>query len=185
MENRAEEKIVNAFLELCLEKNSIKIPVKEICQKAGVSRVSFYTHFEDAAQLLSSLKERMVADRDEIFKAWPYIDTNLIRKNKPFPMFTEMFSYMARNKKIFRVLWKMDIEFFLYDVDVCKKLILNKFQGFAGSANRIGREPLAAFFAGGIFHILILWIDEKIKASPEEISLTATKLVSAVFKSDI
>jgi AcrR family transcriptional regulator len=184
VETKAEKNIINAFLELCLEKNSLKAPVKEICEKAGVSRVSFYTHFEDVEHLLSLLKGRIIAGLDEIVKAWPYIDVNIINKKKPFPMFAEIALRAAQNKKILRVLLT-DPKFYLDCEDVCRRLYLDKFRDFANLNERSTAEILAAFVAGGFFKIFAMWANDKIQASHEEISVIMTELVSAIFNSNI
>lgn len=42
----------NAFLELIEEKEFAYITVKEICEKAGVNRSTFYLHYETIGELL-------------------------------------------------------------------------------------------------------------------------------------
>lgn len=42
-----------AFLELLSQKDFVFITVKEICEKAGVNRSTFYLHYETVADLLS------------------------------------------------------------------------------------------------------------------------------------
>lgn len=58
--NRSESKYFNtalkmdkAFLELLSQKDFVFITVKEICEKAGVNRSTFYLHYETVADLLS------------------------------------------------------------------------------------------------------------------------------------
>lgn len=58
--NKSESKYFNtaeamdrAFLELLDEKDFAYITVKEICQRAGVNRSTFYLHYETIADLLS------------------------------------------------------------------------------------------------------------------------------------
>ena len=57
--NRSESKYFstavrmdNAFLELIEEKEFAYITVKEICEKAGVNRSTFYLHYETIGELL-------------------------------------------------------------------------------------------------------------------------------------
>lgn len=58
--NKSESKYFNtalkmdkAFLELLSQKDFVFITVKEICEKAGVNRSTFYLHYEMVADLLS------------------------------------------------------------------------------------------------------------------------------------
>lgn len=62
--NKAESKYFNtavrmdeAFLKLLEKKDFEYITVKEICEKAGVNRSTFYLHYETVADLLSECAE--------------------------------------------------------------------------------------------------------------------------------
>ena len=64
--NRNESKYFNtatrmdkAFLELLEKKDFSYITVKEICEKAGVNRSTFYLHYETIDDLLSESVEYM------------------------------------------------------------------------------------------------------------------------------
>lgn len=64
--NKSESKYYNtaarmdeAFLELLSKKDFAYITVKEICEKAGVNRSTFYLHYETVADLLSESVEYM------------------------------------------------------------------------------------------------------------------------------
>jgi AcrR family transcriptional regulator len=177
METKTEKSIISAFLELCREKGSLKVQVKEICQRAGISRVSFYTYFEDVEQLLESLKGQVSADMYEIFKGWSYIDVNLINRDMPFPMFGEIYYYMDKNKDTLRALY-MDNDFFSWSEEQCRKMFLEKIRNLADPDTA---ELLAAFIAGGIYSTVRMWINGTIQAGPEDFARALTKLVSAVF----
>ncbi len=64
--NRSESKYFNtaermdkAFLELLEKKDLVFITVKEICEKAGVNRSTFYLHYETIGDLLEESVEYM------------------------------------------------------------------------------------------------------------------------------
>ena len=64
--NKNESKYVNtallmdeALLQLLEKKDFAFISVKEICQKAGVNRSTFYLHYENANELLEETIERL------------------------------------------------------------------------------------------------------------------------------
>jgi AcrR family transcriptional regulator len=181
VETKAEKDIISAFLELCREKGSLKVSVKEICRRAGVSRVSFYAHFEDLDQLLDSLQGKVIADMNEIFKDWSYIDVNLISKDMPFPMFGELLSYTDKNRDTLRALF-MDSDFFPTGEEQCRKMYLEKLRELTDPDTA---EILAAFIAGGIFTTTRMWVNDAIQAGPEDIARALTELVSAIFNARI
>ena len=53
------EKMDKAFLELLQRKDFSFITVKEICEKAGVNRSTFYLHYETVGDLLEESLEYM------------------------------------------------------------------------------------------------------------------------------
>ena len=64
--NKSESKYFNtaskmdeAFLDLLSKKDFAYITVKEICDKAGVNRSTFYLHYETVSDLLSESIEYM------------------------------------------------------------------------------------------------------------------------------
>ena len=49
-----QEYIITALLQLLHKKAFAQISVTEVCRKAGVSRMSFYRHFESREDVLKS-----------------------------------------------------------------------------------------------------------------------------------
>ena len=73
--NRSESKYYNtavkmdtAFLEILEKKDFAYITVKEICEKAGVNRSTFYLHYETLGDLLSESMEYTVKQFLEYMK---------------------------------------------------------------------------------------------------------------------
>ncbi len=51
----ANEAIINGFKELLIDKYYDKITVADICEKANVSRKTFYAHFQDKNAILENI----------------------------------------------------------------------------------------------------------------------------------
>lgn len=58
--------IQNAFLELLCDKPVNRIAVKEVCEKAGINRGTFYKHYLDCYDLMDKLEQRAIADFDAV-----------------------------------------------------------------------------------------------------------------------
>ena len=74
--NKSESKYFNtaarmdeAFLELLSRKSFAYISVKEICEKAGVNRSTFYLHYETIGDLLNESMQYMSSQFLTYFKA--------------------------------------------------------------------------------------------------------------------
>ncbi len=59
--------IIDAFLELMNEKKYADINIKEICLRAGVSRQTFYTHFQTKENVIASLMKYTCVHPEEAF----------------------------------------------------------------------------------------------------------------------
>lgn len=69
MSKNNKQKIVDAMRELILKMNVDKITVKEIVSVAGVSRRSFYYHFEDIFDLMKwGLEQEIISIANECSK---------------------------------------------------------------------------------------------------------------------
>ena len=59
---QTEEDLLTAFDLLCREKDPAKITVAEISKKTGVTRSTFYNHYQDVLQLIETLENRILND---------------------------------------------------------------------------------------------------------------------------
>ncbi len=59
---QTEEDLLTAFDLLCREKDPAKITVAEISKKTGVTRSTFYNHYQDMLQLIETLEDRILND---------------------------------------------------------------------------------------------------------------------------
>lgn len=116
--NRAESKYFNTALLmdqallLLLEKKDLEfITVKEICQKAGVNRSTFYLHYENISDLFQETVEMLNKNFKESF---PIKDaTNIIKNSRAEDsvFITEEFlvpylDFVKKNKKILQIIHK-------------------------------------------------------------------------------
>ena len=63
---QTKKNLINAFWSLYCEKRIEKITVKEITQKAGYNRGTFYEYFTDIYDVLEQIEESLVPSLDEL-----------------------------------------------------------------------------------------------------------------------
>lgn len=63
----------NAFLELLAKKPVQSITVKELCDKAGINRGSFYNHYQDIYDLLEQMEQQIMDELQRLLDANPVI----------------------------------------------------------------------------------------------------------------
>ena len=93
MQSKKEVKILlaDSFKELLLEKPVEKITIKEITDRAGVIRVTFYNHFQDKYELLEWIC------REEVVNPARILLWNGMQKEA----FTFMFNNILKNKEFY------------------------------------------------------------------------------------
>lgn len=114
--NRAESKYFatavrmdQAFLELIEKKDFAYITVKEICEKAGVNRSTFYLHYETVGDLLAESTQYII---DQFVAFMPHDTTDFLEKLKNRPLeelylitpeyLTPYLEYIREHRRIFR-----------------------------------------------------------------------------------
>ena len=59
-----------ALLELLEHKPVNKITVKEVCERAGLNRATFYAHYTDCFDLLESIEEELFGQFERSMRLW-------------------------------------------------------------------------------------------------------------------
>ncbi|MDR2185376.1 MAG: TetR/AcrR family transcriptional regulator [Treponema sp.] len=59
-----------SLVELMKEKSILNISIREICEKAGVSRSTFYTYYKDQYELLEQMEEETFIELDRVIKKY-------------------------------------------------------------------------------------------------------------------
>lgn len=106
---RTAARMDKAFLELLDKKSFSRITVKEICEKAGVNRSTFYLHYETVDDLLSETVEYLIQEYQNYvnpesrkivskLRDCPMEELNLITPEYLMPYL----QFIRENKKIFR-----------------------------------------------------------------------------------
>ena len=167
--NKSESKyyntalLMNEALLLLLEKKEYEfITVKEICEKAGVNRSTFYLHYESIDDLLMEtidlINKRFMSafnnetinaktlDKNDLFLISdkyiiPYL--NLIKKHKKIYKLIHDKPYLFNNQKAFKNLYNN-----LFEV------ILEKY-----GVSDEEKEYVFAFFSFGILAVVNKWLE--------------------------
>ena len=98
-----------AFLELIEKKDFAYITVKEICEKAGVNRSTFYLHYETVGDLLEESVQHII---DRFVEFMPYDTADFLKKLNECPLeelylstpeyLTPYLTYIKEHRRIFR-----------------------------------------------------------------------------------
>ena len=181
--NKSESKYFNtavrmdmAFLNLLEKKELEYITVKEICEKAGVNRSTFYLHYETVSDLIAECVEYI---NQQFFESIQIDHAEFMKKIQNCPM-EELYlitpeylipylSYIKQNQRLFQTMLKNAAT--LRSEDSYLKLfryvftpILNRFQ-----VPHENREYMMAFYIHGLIAIITGWLELDCRDSIEHI----------------
>ena len=167
--DRTKKNISLALYALLLRKPYEEITVSDICRKAGISRVSFY-HYHDKKD------DILVQFSDEKFAEF-FDDFTKLEKMTFEDLIVELFRFLKRNSRqltILRYANKENIlleQFhsygrYLFSNTLTSNLLKDKDNPF--------RLP---FLVGGLFQVIMSWLDEGMVTSPEDIAKSVIKII--------
>ena len=182
--NRSESKYFNtavkmdkALLSLLETKDFEYITIKEICQKAGVNRSTFYLHYQNTSELL----EESVAYTQQEFLTYfdethqkNAVDGHLISPEYLIPYLT----YIKEHQKLFQTILHKNKKF------ESEKTFTYLFENFFDPAMEKRKIPVAKrkylikFYIHGILAVTQEWLHQGCKEPMEDIITIILQCVS-------
>lgn len=179
--NRSESKYFataarmdEAFLELLEKKDFTYITVKEICEKAGVNRSTFYLHYETVSDLLAESARYII---DQFVEAMPHDTAEFMSQIQTRPLeelylitpeyLTPYLNYIKKHRRIFRTTLEQASVLGMNDA----YLSLNR-HVFIPILNRHhvplpNQKYMMPFYINGIMGIVNEWLKENCEDSIE------------------
>ena len=169
-QQRTKKNISLALYDLLLKKPYEEISVSEICQKAGVSRVSFYHYYDKKDDILIQYSDEKFAEFFEDFTKLENMTFN--------DLIIQMFYFLKKNSRqlaILRYAKKEEVlmeQFYSY----CRYMFSNT---LTSPLMKDRDNPLRIpFLVGGMFQIIMRWLDEGMITSPETMAKYVIDIVN-------
>ena len=151
-EGRAADYILEAVLILIRKKEWQEISITEICEKAGVTRMSFYRSYENKEDVL----RRQIARVTDRFMAESGIDfLQDSREDYLLKLFRHVTEYRERLQAIYRAGL---IHFVQEEFD---RVMLAHYEGRYGDYQTL-------FLSGGLYNVFLKWLKKGCAETPEE-----------------
>ena len=168
MQQKREVKVLlsDSFKELVLEKSVEKITIKEITDRAGVIRVTFYNHFQDKYELLEWICREEIVNPARIL-----LQNNMRREAVMF-----VFTALLKNRDFYThvALTKGQNSF----ENTVQQLISETIEEYF-AANKFTKHRkyswltakwIADYYAMSLTYILMSWINKDMSVPPEEMT---------------
>lgn len=166
-----KKELANSLKKLMNKKSVDKIPIREIVAECGVNRQTFYYHFQDIYDLLEWIYKTEIIDRiseDRSYETW--------QKG-----FLKIFYYIEENKEFcmntFYSLGREHLDNFIYNNTF--QLIISVVNEVSEGMN-VGNENkkfIANFYTYAFVNLVIVWMKDGMKESPEDIIEKLNKLI--------
>ncbi|MDR0313750.1 MAG: TetR/AcrR family transcriptional regulator [Treponema sp.] len=83
----------DSLAELMKEKSILRISIKDICERADVSRSTFYAHYKDQYDLLQQIQEETIVNIEKLLEKY----NDDISRDGTMRMLEELLRYIADN----------------------------------------------------------------------------------------
>lgn len=196
--NKSESKYFNtaltmegALTELLAKKSFEYITVKEICERAGVNRSTFYLHYETVGDILSDVIDRSNSRFLEMFDTNPEeVDEKI--KNAPLEelIFIDSkclrpyLTFVKENMTIYRAAYKNPICMRTNEKMqiTCKDVLLPILSRFGVEKKK--QSYMVSFYIKGCMAIIKDWVNGGCKESVEDIEEIIFECVGTVSKNE-
>ena len=166
-EKRDTEKIIaDTFKELLLKNSMEKITVKEICEKAGIIRPTFYNHFADKYEV-----REYIIRTDILEPIKPLLFNNMMTA-----AYTLLLTNIGNDIEFYKraVLIEGQNSFSNISISLVTELLVETIEKLHPvhhfRYSWMSREMLAEYYANTMCYIAINWIKRDFMVSPDELS---------------
>lgn len=164
-----------ALLEILEKKEFVFITVRELCQKAGVNRSTFYLHYESMNELLN---ETIKSIENKFFDTFKEINlADIYEERLTTPKFlTPYLSFIKENKKIYKLIHQKPNLF--GNSKMFNKMYKEIFEPTLTKYNVKENEKdyIFNFYTSGVLAIIKVWIENDCADEISNIVSLITKL---------
>jgi AcrR family transcriptional regulator len=173
-----------ALFSLIQEKGFEPLSVQNIIDRANVGRATFYAHFDNKEDLL-------LAGFDELRASFKQRQREVLSRGRSveervFAFSREMFAHANGHRDLFRAMVAKQSGAVIQQVlhKMLVDLIRDDMKAMAprGDGDSISSEALVQFIAGGLFGLLMWWLDGKMRLPVQEVNALFRRLAIPAVK---
>jgi AcrR family transcriptional regulator len=173
-----------ALFSLIQEKGFEPLSVQNIIDRANVGRATFYAHFDNKEDLL-------LAGFDELRASFKQRQREVLSRGRSveervFAFSREMFAHANGHRDLFRAMVAKQSGAVIQQVlhKMLVDLIRDDMKAMAprGDGDSISSEALVQFIAGGLFGLLMWWLDGKMRLPVQEVDALFRRLAIPAVK---
>ncbi|WEV57432.1 TetR/AcrR family transcriptional regulator [Ligilactobacillus acidipiscis] len=164
---QSRQLLSQALLTLMKQERYQEITIAKLTTQAGVSRRTFYRHFDTLPDLLAYILDDFVTG----FKSY-FMDN--AQENDFYSILMAYFSYCETHKSLIDLLYKQQLGFLF--TEQVMPAIRNAIHKTSGTPHT-QTNYVFYFAAGGAAYLLYKWVENDMKQSPEEMTELTLKSI--------
>ena len=169
---RSKDLLTEAFFALLKENPHKRIQVKDLCERAKISRPTFYAHYGTVEDILREyLDESLECIFDEIR---PSLELEVPPEKQMLDASICYYRFWGEHVDLFKEIQAAGMENII--IENIKKNTLFNYQNFASKINKIEDveivEFLVSLLSNSSYHLISLWIKKGLQRSVEEMAET-------------
>lgn len=165
------KKFIQESLILLMEQKPLyKISIKELCDKAGINRSTFYNHYKSQYEVFDEIEKNYLDSINALFANSP-------KGKNPGDSIVELMRYIDQNLAVSKILLpnKADEEFSIKMKKISK--VVDAIKSMQNYVSPSVFKETSEFCLAGCYAVLVNWINEKEdRKSPEEIAIIISQL---------
>lgn len=155
---QTKQKLIDAFWELYCEKSMEKITVKEVTEKAGYNRGTFYVYFKDVYDVLEQIEESLLPTEEEFEELFQHHLDNMSLESTS-TQFYEM--YQQHGEKLVVLLGPNGDPHFAHRMKDLVKSYMLKTLGDLSEKNRIKFDYILEYELSARYAMMNRWFQHK------------------------
>ena len=168
--------IRKAFLSLLSQKPMENISIKELCEKAGINRGTFYSHYSDLYDLRDKIEEDMLGDLQKTLAPLLQVDKEQLT---PVRITAEVFQCLKDNSDLCTVTLSDygDKAFALRLINLGQEICLEAYSEYFKNASKKKIAYFYAFVSAGCIGLLQRWLADGMITPAAEVAKMAEDIM--------
>ena len=177
---KTENAIRDALTELIQQRGDIeRITVIDICEKADISKSTFYCHYNNIYELCSTLASELIDVLDDTMDNYISSHNDII-----YPYVHAIFIFLKEHEKLYRAV--LNTQYPIQVFDRLKKMSLERFSKDTKittlSKNERYRKVEISFAANGMIDLVVDYFRGKINVTFEELEDIIINILNNLIK---
>ena len=181
---RTQELLKTALMSLIQEKGFEALSVQDIIDRANVGRATFYAHFDNKEDLLRSgiagLRQSLRECQRKALSQTPRTEVRI------FAFSREMFTHANEHRDVFRAMLGKRSGSVIQQLfhRMLIDLVREEVKALAPRADTSSAptETITQYIAGGLFGVVIWWVDGRMRLSVEDVDALFRRLAIPALK---